>query len=301
MTGSPGSDAATVGGTPLWEHFRLVRVSARYWRVTFDHSPVNAITATTVTELAELIELIEAAKELNVVVFDSANPEFFLAHYDTEKAPERSAALPKGPTGLNAWLDFLVRLSKAPVVSIALIRGRTRGGGSEFVLACDMRFASRENALLGQFEVAQGLVPGGGAMARLARLAGRGRALEVILVGDDCDGPTAELYGYVNRALPDAELDRFVENIAARLAGFDNDAIARAKGHIDGVTLPDNSEYPPALDDFFELSALPHQKALLTRLEDLGLNTDSDLERRLPERVAEIARELSTSGPGSDR
>jgi enoyl-CoA hydratase/carnithine racemase len=288
-------EAATEQNKSTWEHFRLDRRSESYWRVTFDHPPINTITATTVTELSELINLIEAASRLNVVVFDSANPEFFMAHYDTEKAPERSAALPKGPTGLNAWLDFLVRLSRAPVATIAMIRGRTRGGGSEFVLACDMRFASRENALLGQFEVAQGLVPGGGAMARLSRLAGRGRALEIVLVGNDCDGPTAELYGYVNRAVPDAELDGVVEEIAARLAGFEHEAIARAKRQIDAVTLPDNSEYPPALDDFFELSAQPREKALLTRLEDLGLNTNSDLERRLPERVAELGREMAAS------
>jgi enoyl-CoA hydratase/carnithine racemase len=177
-----------------------------------------------------------------------------------------------------------------------MIRGRTRGGGSEFVLACDMRFASRDHALLVQFEVAQGLVPGGGAMARLSRSLDAGRALEIVLVGNDCDGPTAELYGYVNRAVPDAELDGVVESIAARLAGFEHDAIARAKRHVDAVTLADNSEYPPALDDFCELSAQPHQMALLTRLEDLGLNTDSDLERRLPERVAEIGRAMAASG-----
>jgi len=126
---------------------------------------------------------------------------------------EGAKALPTGPTRLNAWLDFLVRLSRAPVASIAMIRGRTQGG-SEFVLAWDMRFASRENTLIGQFEVSQGLVAGGGAMARLARLVGRGRAMEVTLVGNDCNGPTAELYGYVDRAVPDADLDGVMEGIA---------------------------------------------------------------------------------------
>ena len=156
-----------------WTHMKVDRRSRGYCRVTFEHPPINTITATTVGELAELVGLIEQDPDLNVVVFDSANPHFYLAHYDTEHDPSRTAALPRGPTGMHAWLDLLVRLSRAPVVSIASIRGCTRGAGSEFALACDLRFASRENTLLGQFEVATGLVPGGGPMARLSRLVGR--------------------------------------------------------------------------------------------------------------------------------
>ena len=153
---------------------------------------------------------------------------------------------------MHAWLDLLVRLARAPVVSIASIRGRARGAGSEFVLACDLRFASRENALLGQFEVGAGVVPGGGPMARLSRLVGRGRALEILLVADDLDGPRAEQYGYVNRAIPDDRLDGEVDAIASRLARFDHEAIARTKSYVDQVTLPPDSELPPALADFFE-------------------------------------------------
>jgi enoyl-CoA hydratase/carnithine racemase len=293
--------AAAEAGERGWQHFRLDRLSASYWRVTFEHPPINTITATTVAELAELIDLIERAGQLNVVVFDSANPDFFLAHYDTENEPQRTLALPAGPTGMNAWLDFLVRLSRAPAVSIAAIRGRARGAGSEFVLACDMRFASRENTLLGQFEIGLGLVPGGGPMARLARLAGRGRALEIVLVGDDCDGPRAELYGYVNRAVPDAELDRTVESVASRLAAFDHEAIARIKRYVDGVTLPDDSELPPALEDFFELSSRPRQQTLLANAQKLGLNTDGDLERRLGERVVEAQSNPPRQAEGETR
>jgi enoyl-CoA hydratase/carnithine racemase len=134
---------------------------------------------------------------------------------------------------MHAWLDLLVRLSRAPVVSIASIRGRARGVGSQFVLACDLRFASRENTLLGQFEVGIGVVPGRGPMARLSRLVGRGRALEILLVADDLDGPRAERYGYVNRVIADAQLDDEVEAIASRLARFDHDAIARTKSCVD--------------------------------------------------------------------
>jgi enoyl-CoA hydratase/carnithine racemase len=204
-----------------WTHLSVDRHSAGYCRVTFDHPPINTITVTTVLELAELVGLIEEDADLNVVVFDSANLDFYLAHYDTEGHPGRT------------WLDLLVRLSRAPVVSIASIRGRVRGAGSEFVLACDLRFASRENALLGQFEVGVGVVPGGGSAARLPRLVGRGRALEMLLVAGDFDGPRAELYGYVNRTIADAELDAEVDAIAERLARFDHDAIARTKANVE--------------------------------------------------------------------
>jgi enoyl-CoA hydratase/carnithine racemase len=281
-----------VNETPSWSHLRLERRPA-YWRVTFDNPPINTVTATTVTELSELVDLIERESDLKVVVLDSANPDFFLAHYDTEGNPGKTAALPQGPTGMHAWLDLLVRLSRAPVVSIASIRGRARGAGSELILACDLRFASRENALLGQPEVGMGLTPGGGPMARLSRLVGRGRALEILLVADDLDGPRAEQYGYVNRAIADDELDAEVDRIATRLARFDHTAIARTKHFVDQVTLPPDSELPPALADFFAAFGRPATKARAGRLIELGLNTDGDLERNLGKRVVEAASGVS--------
>ena len=204
-----------------------------------------------------------------------------------ENDPGKTAALGIGPTGLPSWIDVLVRLARAPVVSIASIRGRARGAGSEFILACDLRFASRENTVLGQFEVGIGVVPGGGPMARLARLVGRGRALEILLVADDFDGPRAEQYGYVNRVIDDHRLHDEVEQMAMRLARFDHDAIARTKSHVDHVTLPAESELPGPLDDFRELFARPAQQAQWARLQELGLNTDSDIERALGRRVLE--------------
>jgi enoyl-CoA hydratase/carnithine racemase len=278
-----GSDA----WSRSWTHLSVDRRSPGYCRVSFDHPPINTITATTVAELAELVGLIEADQDLNVVVFDSANPDFYLAHYDLERDRGRTAALPGAPTGMHAWLDLLVRLSRAPTVSIASIRGRARGAGSEFVLACDLRFASRENTLLGQFEVGTGVVPGGGAMARLSRLVGRGRALEILLVADDLDGPRAERYGYVNRVVADDRLGDEVDQIASRLARFDHDAIARMKSYVDRVTLPPESEFASALADFFELLGRPAQQAQFARLEALGWGTDSDLERSLGRRVVE--------------
>jgi enoyl-CoA hydratase/carnithine racemase len=228
-----GSDA----WSESWTHLRVDRRSRSYCRVTFDHPPINTITATTVTELAELVDLIEQDSDLNVVVFDSANPAFYLPHYDTEHDPGRT----------RAWHDALVRLARAPVVSIASIRGRARGAGSEFALACDLRFASRENAVLGQFEVGTGVVPGGGPTAGLARLVGRGRALEILLVADDIDGPRAEQYGYVNRTIADDELDDEVEAMASRLARCDHDAIARTKAHVDRAEIATRAS-PPGRD-----------------------------------------------------
>ena len=282
-TNRGGSDASV----RTWTHLHIDRRSPSYCRVTFDNPPINAITATTVAELAELIGLIERDPALNVVVFDSANPDFYLAHYDTEHDPARTAALGNGPTGMHAWLDLLVRLSRAPVVTIASIRGRARGAGSEFILACDLRFGSSENMLLGQPEVALSVVPGGGPMARLSRLVGRGRALEILLVADDLDGPRAEQYGYVNRVIADDQLDAEVEAIASRLARFDHEAIARTKSYVDRVTLPPDSEFPPALSDFFEMLGRPEKQAQNIRLEALGFNTHSDFELSLGRRVLE--------------
>jgi enoyl-CoA hydratase/carnithine racemase len=291
MSSQAGDPSSNGRGSPEWSrpwgHLHIDRRSPGYCRVTFDHPPINTITATTVAELAELVGLIEGDTDLNVVVFASANPDFYLAHYDTEHDPGRTAALGIGPTGMHAWLDLLVRLSRAPAVSIASIRGRARGAGSEFVLACDLRFASRENAVLGQFEVGSGVVPGGGPMARLSRLVGRGRALEILLVADDLDGPRAEQYGYVNRAIADDRLDDEVEAMARRLARFDHHAIARTKSYVDRVTLPPDSEFPPALADFFQMLGTPAQQERSARLEALGLNVDSDFERHLGRRVVE--------------
>jgi enoyl-CoA hydratase/carnithine racemase len=287
VTGLSPSSNGRGTASRAFRHLRIDRRSPGYCRVTFDHPPVNTITAATVDELAELVGLIEHDADLQVVVFDSANPEFFLAHHDTEHDPARTAGVGAGPTGMHTWVDLLVRLARAPVVSVASIRGRARGAGSEFVLACDLRFASREHTLLGQFEVGLGVVPGGGSMARLSRLVGRGRALEILLLADDLDGPRAAEYGYVNRVIADDRLDEEVEAIAWRLAGFDRDAIVRTKRYVDQVTLPADAELAHPLADCLDALGRPEHEARVARLEALGLNTDCDLERRLGRRIAE--------------
>src|SRR5262249_8197322 len=176
----------------------LTRRTDHYWRVTFDHPPLNIFGPESIPQLSEIIAALETDQHVKVVVFDSAVQGFFLTHYDFLARLEDTTGLTPGPTGLQPLPDMLVRLSRAPVVSIASIRGRATGVGSELALACDMRFASREKAILSQWEVGAGVVPGGGPMARLPRLIGRGRALEVLLGADDIPGDLAELYGYVN-------------------------------------------------------------------------------------------------------
>src|SRR5882724_1622148 len=207
------------------KQIRLTRRSPHYWRVTIDHPPLNIFGPETIPQLNEVITSLETDEDVKVVVFDSAVEGFFLTHYDFLAKLEDTTRLPPGPTGLQPLPDMLVRLSRAPVASIASIRGRATGVGSELALACDMRFASREKAILSQWEVGAEIVPGGGPMARLPRLMGRGRALEVLLGADDIPGDLAELYGYVNRSLPDSDLDAFVESLATRIASFDKRAI----------------------------------------------------------------------------
>ena len=223
------------------EQIRLTRRSPAYWRITFDNPPINVMGPQMVREFQEIINALEADEHVRVVVFDSAVDDYFLNHSDFLAKLEDLTSMPAGPTGLPPWPDFLVRLTRLPVVSIALIRGRATGNGSEITLACDMSFASREKTIISQWEVGVGMVAGGGPMARLPRLIGRNRALEVLLSSEDIRADQAEAYGYVNRALPDAELDAFVDALATRIAAFDRWAIANTKRLVN-TSLPPNVE-----------------------------------------------------------
>src|SRR5437773_9411274 len=208
---------------------RLNRVTSSHCRVVLDNPPLNLMGPEFVRQIREIVTALENDDRVKVVVFESAVDGFFLNHSDFLAKFEDLTSIPIGPTGLEAWPDILVRLTRAPVVSIASIRGRATGNGSEIALACDMTFVSREKAVLSQWEVGVGMVAGGGPMARLPLLIGRGRALEVLLSSDDIGGELAEAYGYVNRALPDGELDGFVDALATRIAAFDKWAIGKTK------------------------------------------------------------------------
>ncbi|SEN96637.1 Enoyl-CoA hydratase/carnithine racemase [Actinacidiphila rubida] len=266
--------------------FHVEEVSPSYWNVTFSNGRINLIDVDTIEQLADLVNRIEQASELAVVVFRSANPEFFMAHFDFLSDNDRIAAMKPGPTGLHPYADNFVRLSRVAPVTISAIRGRARGGGSEFVLATDIRFAG-DRAVLGQFEVGVGTVPGGNPAGRLGRLVGRGRAMEILLGGDDFPAPLAAAYGYVNRVVPDAELDGFADTFARRVAGFDRVGVTGTKELVGAATEIPDEEAGAALAAYFRTVGRPENAHRVRRLFDAGLQQPDGVELDLGKRVAE--------------
>src|ERR1700680_2218587 len=260
---------------------RLNRVTPSHCRVVLDNPPLNLMGPEFVLQIREIITALENDDRVKVVVFESAVDGVFLNHSDFLADFEDLTSIPQGPTGLEAWTGVWVRRTRAPFVSVALIRGRATGNGSEFLLACDMTFASREKALFSHFEVGVGVVPGGGPMARLPRLMGRARALEVLLGADDIRGVDAELLGYVNRALPDAELDDFVHALATRIASFDKWAIANTKRLVNEASLPPDVEIRAGWDACMaSVKRQEAQEGIKTLLEQ-GLQQPGDTQDRL--------------------
>jgi enoyl-CoA hydratase/carnithine racemase len=279
----PPANATRAGTTKI----RVTRKSPGYWVVTLDNPPLNIVGPSEMSELAEVLDQIEADPSVNVIVFESAVPGSFMAHYDLLKPIADTTSMKPGPTGMHPVPDFMVRLSRLEAVTIVSIRGRASGIGSELALAADLRFASREKAILSQFEVGAGFVPGGGPMARLPRLVGRGRALEILLGADDFDGELAARYGYVNRALPDSELDGFVDALATRIAGFDRQAIADTKRFVDLASLPPTAEMQLGWDAFIASVQRPAAQARIKVLVEKGLQQPSDVERNLGHHTAQ--------------
>ena len=267
---------------------RLTRKSPAYWRVIFDNPPLNLMGPEFVVQFKKIMTELEADEHVKVVVFESAVEGFFLNHSDFLAKLEDLTSLPQGPTGLEAWPDILVRLTRAPFVSIALIRGRATGNGSEIALACDMSFASRELAVLSQWEVGVGLVAGGGPMARLPRLIGRNRALEVLLSSDDIRGDLAEAYGYVNRSLPDAALDGFVNALATRIASFDKWAIANTKRLVNAASLPPDVEIAAGWEACMTSITRPAAQQRIRALLDRGFQKPGDVENQLGFAVGQL-------------
>lgn len=259
----------------------VAHVSPEYWRITFDNPPLNVLGPQFVREFRDIIEAVEADKNVKVIVFDSAVDGFFLNHSDFLANFKDLTDLPQGPTGLEAWPDLLVRLTRMPVASIASIRGRATGNGSEIALACDMTFVSREKARLSQWEVGVGLVAGGGPMARLPGLMGRQRALEVLLTSDDFGGDLAAAYGYVNRSLPDAELDSFVDALARRISSFNKWAIANTKRLVNAASLPPDVEIAAGWEACMTSIARPAAQHRLKAFFELGFHRPGDAEDRL--------------------
>jgi enoyl-CoA hydratase/carnithine racemase len=251
-----------------------------HWRVTLNHPPINTIDDQMYDDVFDLVESMEAEPSLKVVTFESANQDFFLAHYGVAESTSRF--------GKPRWIETATRLARSNVLSIAVIRGRARGGGSEFALACDIRFASREKAIFGQPEVGCGLIPGGGALERLPLLVGRARAIEIVLGSDDFNADTAERYGWINRAIPDAELDSFVANFVRRVLSFDGQALATAKSVLNQTGLPDRTQLQSTQTTFGATLTWPGALKRMGKARERGLGTASEFELDLGRQVANL-------------
>jgi enoyl-CoA hydratase/carnithine racemase len=239
--------------------------------------PMNLLGPDLVRYLVSLIQEAESDEGCQVLVFTSGDPDYFISHVDLTKIDEYRAEAAK-LTGEASIALLFHHLSASRLVTMAQIEGRVRGAGSEFVLACDMRFAARETAIFGQFEPAFGVVPGGGAAQHLARLMGRGRALEVMLSAEDYDAELAERYGWINRALPAAELGDFVRSLAHRIAGFPAAGHSAVKDRVNAIALAPAEDFRRDSDLFGEGVRDPEAQGRIAAAMKRGLQTrDAEL------------------------
>ena len=250
---------------------------------------MNLIVPETVSRLHQVVVEMSEDPDVQVVIFNSSLPDYFFNHFDLGQA-SAFPVLP-GADATPAWVDLVLRLSKAPFISIASIRGRTRGGGNELALASDLRYASRQHAIFGQPEVGAGIVPGGGASERLPRVAGRDRALEVILSSNDYDADLAERYGLVTRTIDDAELDGFVDGLASRLASLDKAALVTAKAQINRASLPPDADLRAAYAEYTASLGWPGFQARRPRVGRLITEKGvEEVERRLGHYIGIISQ-----------
>jgi enoyl-CoA hydratase/carnithine racemase len=240
--------------------------------------PMNLLGPELVRDLVSLIQRAEGDTAVRVVVFSSANPDYFISHVDLKQVAEYRQEAGK-LTGEASIAMLFRHLSASRLVTIAQIEGRVRAAGSEFVLACDMRFAARESAIFAQFEPAFGLLPGGGAAQHLTRLMGRGRALEVMLSAGDYDAELAERYGWINRALPASELAEFVHALAHRIAGFPAAGQAAVKDRVNAIALAPADAFRRDSDTFGEGVAEPEAQTRIRAAFERGLQTrDAEID-----------------------
>src|SRR5207244_6162054 len=265
-----------------------VRVDRGVAFVTIDHPPINRLGLALMRELDDIGREVEADDAVRVVLFDSADPEFFIAHADVSLIERLPTNAPR-PTTLGFFHVMVERFRTMPKATIGKIEGRARGGGSEFLLSLDLRFGALGRAVLAQPEVALGIIPGGSGTQRLPRLVGRARALEVILGCEDVPAELAERWGYLNRALPPAELGPFVERLALRIASFPADAIALAKAAVIAAEPPTEQELLEEAACFNRTLGTSAARKRMARFLELGGQTravELDLGR-LVDRLAE--------------
>lgn len=269
------SDAST--RSPL---IKLDKRTPQLWQVTIANPPFNLVVPEMVSALHAVVKDMDRDPEVKVIVFKSELEGYFINHFDLSKAQDFPIESTNPP--LPTWTDLVLRLSKSPVISIASIRGRTRGGGNEFSLACDLRYASTEKAFFGQPEVGSGILPGGGGTERMPRLIGRDRALEIILSSQDYGAGDAERFGLVTRALADSELDAFVDALTARLSGFDKQSLSAAKAQVNRATLPPDADLLAAYAEYSQSLAWPGFRARRPRMGKLAAeHGPQELELRL--------------------
>jgi enoyl-CoA hydratase/carnithine racemase len=262
--------------------FATDKAVSGYWRIRIDNPPINTIDDRMYDELYDLVEAIDAEPSLKVVTFESAHPDFFIAHYGVGQSTSRF--------GKPRWLEAAMRLAHSKALSIAVIRGRARAAGSELALACDMRFASREKAIFGQPEVGFGLIPGGGALERLPLLVGRSRAIEIALGADDYDAETAEKYGWINRAIPDAQLDAFVANFVRRILSFDSQALSTTKAILNHTGLPNETRLRATQTTFGATLRCPAALQRMAISRERGLGVAGTFELDLGREVGNLSR-----------
>jgi enoyl-CoA hydratase/carnithine racemase len=272
---------------PITNRLTVTPVTPAYWSVSLNNPPINLFDPEMFAEFNVLMERLEDDKNVKVVVLESADPRYFISHFDIVRGGE----IPDQPgaADFSEWPRFVTRLAQSRVVSVAKLRGRARGHGSELALACDIRFASKERAILAQPEVGASLVPGGGSTEWLPALVGRSRALEIFCGADDFDADTAEKYGWVNRSIPDAELDAFVDRFARRVANFDKKALELAKKTVNARGgLPTEAERWGANRTFTWTTTWPETQAKVSKLMGMGLQQDNDLELNFGKHIGEL-------------
>jgi enoyl-CoA hydratase/carnithine racemase len=269
----------------LFEKLNVTREGAVLF-AAINAPPMNLEGPELIRDLVSLIQRAEADDTVQVIVFKSADPDYFISHVDVTRIKENRDAAAK-LDGNPSIGQVLRHISASRLVTIAQIEGRVRGVGSEFILACDMRFAARESAIFGQFEPAFGVIPGAGAAQHLTRLMGRGRALEVLLSADDYDADLAERYGWINRALPANELGAFVKSLAHRIASFPATGRAVVKNRVNAIALASAEEIQRDSDLFLEgVSAPEYQRRMQTAMKR-GFQT-REAEMNLGQLVADL-------------
>ncbi len=271
----------------------MEKLTPAYWRATFQNPPINLFDPDVFAGLRLLLDDLETDDEVRVVVFDSSDPDYFISHLDVTRLTE-VPDIPGAADLAANWHHFVTRLARVNVLSIASIRGRARGIGNEFALACDIRFASRERGVLSQGEIGFGAVPGGGGFEWLPKLVGRSRALEIMMGGEDFDADTAERYGWINRSLPDKDLDDFVDAYARRVAGFERGALATAKRLInERVAPPTEGELLQSFATIVELMHTPEAQARIAAMSKKGWSRATEVELNNPHYVGLLADELA--------